>query len=82
MFKTFACVALLLFSNMLHAGTATVAAAATLRYALNEIAPEFKKASGHELKVAYGSSGNLMYFCQPIWIFRKSWFMKKKPSRP
>ena len=58
MFKTIACVALLLFSNMLHAGTATVAAAATLRYALNEIAPEFKKASGHELKVAYGSSGN------------------------
>lgn len=58
MFKTFACVALLVFSSMLHAGTATVAAAATLRYALDEIAPEFKKATGHDLKVAYGSSGN------------------------
>ena len=58
MFKTFACVALLLMSSMSHAGTATVAAAATLRYALDEIAPEFKKATGHDLRVAYGSSGN------------------------
>lgn len=58
MFKSFACVALILFCNILHAGTATVACAATLRYALNEIAPEFKKATGHDLKVAYGSSGN------------------------
>jgi molybdate transport system substrate-binding protein len=41
-----------------HAGSATVAAAATLRHALDEISPQFTKATGHTLKVAYGSSGN------------------------
>jgi molybdate transport system substrate-binding protein len=44
--------------NAAHAGSATVAAAATLRYALNEISPAFTKTTGHTLKVAYGSSGN------------------------
>lgn len=58
MFKILACAVLFLCSGALHAATATVAAAATLRYALDEIAPAFKKSTGHELKVAYGSSGN------------------------
>ena len=58
MFRTLACVVLLLCSNAVHAATAKVAAAATLRHALEEIAPEFKKATGHDLKVAFGSSGN------------------------
>lgn len=58
MFRTLACVVLLLCGNAVHAATAKVAAAATLRHALEEIAPEFKKATGHDLKVAFGSSGN------------------------
>lgn len=58
MFKTIACLMLLCCSGVLHAGSVTVAAAATLRYALNEISPQFTKATGHTLKLAYGSSGN------------------------
>lgn len=49
---------LLVWAGFAQAGTATVAAAATLRYALDEIAPRFKQATGHTVKVAYGSSGN------------------------
>lgn len=58
MFKTIACFCILASVGLAHAGSATVAAAATLRYALDEIAPQFTKATGHTLKVAYGSSGN------------------------
>ncbi|HEX4857104.1 MAG TPA: molybdate ABC transporter substrate-binding protein [Limnobacter sp.] len=41
-----------------QAATATVAAAATLRPALEELAPLFMRNTGHVLKLAYGSSGN------------------------
>jgi molybdate transport system substrate-binding protein len=40
------------------AGQATVAAAATLRPALEELSPQFTRETGHVLKLAYGSSGN------------------------
>ncbi|MFP5483304.1 MAG: molybdate ABC transporter substrate-binding protein [Gammaproteobacteria bacterium] len=58
MLKTLACFVLLISLGAAHAGSATVAAAATLRYALDEISPQFTQATGHSLKVAYGSSGN------------------------
>ena len=35
-----------------------VAAAADLRFALNEIAADFKRATGHDVRIVYGSSGN------------------------
>ena len=35
-----------------------VAAAADLRYALDEIAADFKRATGHDVRIVYGSSGN------------------------
>ena len=49
---------LLLWAGVAQAGKATVAAAATLRYALEEIAPKFTQATGHTVNVAYGASGN------------------------
>ena len=58
MFKTIGCALLLVWAGFAQAGTATVAAAATLRYALEDMAPRFRQATGHTLKVAYGSSGN------------------------
>lgn len=58
MLKTLACILLIVCTGLARAETATVAAAATLRHALAEILPQFTKATGHELKVAYGSSGN------------------------
>lgn len=58
MFKLIACLMLFCFSGVLQAASVTVAAAATLRYALNEISPRFTEATGHSLRVAYGSSGN------------------------
>lgn len=58
MLKTLACFVLLISLGAAHAGSATIAAAATLRYALDEISPQFTKATGHSLRVAYGSSGN------------------------
>lgn len=58
MLKTLACFVLLISLGAAHAGSATIAAAATLRYALDEISPQFTKVTGHSLKVAYGSSGN------------------------
>jgi molybdate transport system substrate-binding protein len=40
-------------------GTAPlVAAAADLRFALDEIAADFKRATGHDVRIVYGSSGN------------------------
>jgi molybdate transport system substrate-binding protein len=56
--KTFVCLIALICAGLAHAGNVTVAAAATLRYALDEISPRFTQATGHTLKVAYGSSGN------------------------
>ena len=41
-------------------GTVTVAAAADLSYAMNEIAANFRKASGCEVRVSTGSSGNFL----------------------
>jgi molybdate transport system substrate-binding protein len=41
-------------------GTVTVAAAADLIYAMNEIAANFRKASGCEVRVSAGSSGNFL----------------------
>jgi molybdate transport system substrate-binding protein len=41
-------------------GTVTVAAAADLIYAMNEIAANFRKASGCEVRVSTGSSGNFL----------------------
>lgn len=35
-----------------------VAAASDLRFALDEIAPRFEQASGHRLRITYGSTGN------------------------
>ncbi|EDM82878.1 MULTISPECIES: molybdate ABC transporter substrate-binding protein [unclassified Limnobacter] len=58
MLKILACFIWFTCLGTAHAGSATVAAAATLRHALDEISPQFTKATGHTLKVAYGSSGN------------------------
>jgi molybdate transport system substrate-binding protein len=41
-------------------GTVTVAAAADLMYAMNEIAPNFEKATGCTVRVSTGSSGNFL----------------------
>jgi molybdate transport system substrate-binding protein len=41
-------------------GTVTVAAAADLIYAMNEIAANFRKATGCEVRVSAGSSGNFL----------------------
>jgi molybdate transport system substrate-binding protein len=41
-------------------GTVTVAAAADLIYAMNEIAATFRKATGCEVRVSAGSSGNFL----------------------
>lgn len=56
--KTLAGILFTICAGLAHAETATVAAAATLRHALAEIVPRFTQATGHTLKVAYGSSGN------------------------
>lgn len=58
MLKTLACILLTTCVGLAQAETATVAAAATLRHALAELIPGFSQATGHTLKVAYGSSGN------------------------
>ena len=43
----------------LHAQTpATVAAASDLKFALEELVPQFEKATGHKLRLVFGSSGN------------------------
>ena len=58
MLKILACFIWFTCLGTAHAGSAIVAAAATLRHALDEISPQFTKVTGHTLKVAYGSSGN------------------------
>src|SRR5919205_143343 len=40
-----------------QADTPVIAAAADLKFALPEVAAEFKKQTGHELKLVFGSSG-------------------------
>jgi ABC-type molybdate transport system substrate-binding protein len=54
--------ALLLLTAL--AGTASaqgavVAAAANVKFALDEIARAFRRSTGHEVRIAYGSTGNL-----------------------
>ena len=52
--------ALLLSAGMVHAGTFTIAAASDLRFALDEVITEYRKAHpDHEVAVIYGSSGKL-----------------------
>ena len=43
------------------AGTPTVAAAASLRYALDEIAKRYEKETGKSVKITYGATGNLVH---------------------
>jgi len=48
----------LLFATTAHAEKITIAAAADLKFAMDEIVTEFKKSRpGHDLEVIYGSSG-------------------------
>jgi molybdate transport system substrate-binding protein len=48
----------------LHAqGVPTVAAASDLKFALEEVAARFEWATGHRLRLVFGSSGN---FCSQI----------------
>ena len=42
-------------------GTPTVAAAASLRYALDEIAKRFEKETGKSVKITYGATGSLVH---------------------
>ena len=42
--------------------TATIAAASDLKFAIEELAAQFEKASGHRLRLVFGSSGN--FFAQ------------------
>lgn len=58
MLKTLLAVCLMAFNALAFGASANVAAAATLRPALDELLPAFSKATGHTVKVAYGSSGN------------------------
>jgi molybdate transport system substrate-binding protein len=48
-----------LFSPSILAATLTVAVAANVQYAFDDLKAEFKNATGHELKPVYGSSGKL-----------------------
>ncbi|MBC7833292.1 MAG: molybdate ABC transporter substrate-binding protein, partial [Hyphomicrobium sp.] len=42
-------------------GAPTVAAAASLRYALDEIAKRFEKETGKSVKITYGATGSLVH---------------------
>jgi molybdate transport system substrate-binding protein len=57
-FKNLLLACALLFAASAHAGKITIAAAADLKFAMDEIVASFKKSSpGDELEVIYGSSG-------------------------
>ncbi|HEX4879831.1 MAG TPA: molybdate ABC transporter substrate-binding protein [Limnobacter sp.] len=55
-----ACMGLQALAAHARADTITVATAATLRYAFEDIAKAFQKETGHTVKVVYGSSGNFV----------------------
>ena len=55
-------VALLLVSVLCQAQEITVAAAADLQFAFQDIAARFQKDTGHNVKTIFGSSGN--FFAQ------------------
>lgn len=58
LFKLVSVACLLLLATTAHAEKITIAAAADLKFAMDEIITSFKKSSpGHELEVIYGSSG-------------------------
>lgn len=58
MIKLFFVAVLLLMATTAHAEKITVAAAADLKYAMDEIVTSFNKShSGHQIEVIYGSSG-------------------------
>jgi molybdate transport system substrate-binding protein len=44
--------------SLAHAGELAIAAASDLNYAIKEMVAEFEKASGHQVKLSLGSSGN------------------------
>ena len=62
--RRFATAALLVGGALITAGAARaadipkIAAASSLQFALTDIATEFKRASGHDVRLAFGSSGN------------------------
>lgn len=65
-------VALILISQFCAAQSITVAAAADLQSAMQDVAAQFQKEKGKEVKVIYGSSGNFFQQLQngaPFDIF-------------
>jgi molybdate transport system substrate-binding protein len=58
--QTFVLLCLVFFQHTASAATLTVAAAANLQYALDEIKTEFKKEAGQDLQLSYGSSGKFV----------------------
>jgi molybdate transport system substrate-binding protein len=58
--QIFVLVVMLLMGESARAQTVKVAAAADLKFAMDELATEFEKGSGAKLDVAYGSSGNFL----------------------
>ncbi|HEX4843629.1 MAG TPA: molybdate ABC transporter substrate-binding protein [Limnobacter sp.] len=60
LFAVVACGIVLAWPARAQADTLTVATAATLRYAFEEIAQAFEAETGHTVKAVYGSSGNFV----------------------
>lgn len=58
-----ALLAVLLLATRACAGTPAIAAAADLKFALEEVATQFRADSGKEVRLVFGSSGN---FCRQI----------------
>jgi molybdate transport system substrate-binding protein len=58
--QIFVLVVMLLMGESARAQTVKVAAAADLKFAMDELATEFEKGSGAKLDVTYGSSGNFL----------------------
>lgn len=56
------CLAFILIAPLARGGQITVAAASDLKFAMQEIAAQFEKQTGHKINVTYGSSGN--FFAQ------------------